>query len=396
MLKKILVLAFAFQLILNISRPAFPLYANQMGASTFIIGLLTAAYAVLPLVFAISAGKIADKIGDRLPIIFGMTGLGMGMLLPWIWPSLTTLFISQLLTGLGSVFAAVSLQNVLGNASPPDRRDAYYSYFSTVNSLASVVGPLASGYLIQHVSYNAVFVAGMLTYLISMGFTRKLPNIKQAGRSEKVRFVDSIGLLKVVPLRKALIGNALSLYSRDIFLAYFPLFALQRDIPVDVSGWILALQGFAMVIIRFLLPKLYRFGFQTVLNASIIIGGVSFVGIAISESVFWLCFWSILLGFGLGCGQPISMTVAYNSSPKSRTGEVLGLRLAMNRISQLSAPMFFGLLGSSLGLVSIFYASGFMLLGGAWMIRTERHAPPSNETDGEEDTANENVTKYNP
>lgn len=386
MLRKILVLTFGFQFILNISRPTFPLYAHQMGATTFTIGLLTATYAVLPLFLAISAGKIVDKIGDRLPIIGGMTGLGLGMTLPWIWPSLTSLFLSQLVMGLSSIFVNISLQNVLGNTAPPEQRNSYYSYFSTINSLAFVIGPLASGYLIQHVSFNSVFIMGVLTYLISIMCTRYLPNIKQAKEQEKVSLAESISLLKVVPLRKALIGSALSVYSRDIFIAYFPLYALQRNIPVDVSGRILALQGLAMVMVRIVLPKLYRFGVKNILNISIIIGGLSFLGIALSTTIFGMSFWSILIGLGLGCGQPISMNVAYNSSPKSRTGEVLGLRLSLNRLSQLSAPMLFGMLGSSLGLVSIFYTGGFLLLGGSWMIRSKRTEEYSEAEEAEENT----------
>lgn len=63
------------------------------------------------------------------------------------------------------------------------------------------------------------------------------------------------------------------------------------------------------------------------------------------------------------------MTTTYNASPKDRTGEVLGLRLAINRLSQLIAPMMFGLLGTWAGVVSVFYVSGAFLIGGAFLTK---------------------------
>jgi MFS family permease len=78
------------------------------------------------------------------------------------------------------------------------------------------------------------------------------------------------------------------------------------------------------------------------------------------------------MGLGLGCGQPLSISTTYSASPKDRTGEVLGLRLAVNRFSQLVAPVFFGGLGAFGGLVLVFYVSGVFLMGGAWLFRREQ------------------------
>ncbi|MFB5269714.1 MFS transporter [Paenibacillus enshidis] len=373
MFKYVLILGFAFQIILNMSRPALSLYASFLGATPFTVGVLTACYAVLPLFLAIRAGKIADAIGDRLPVLFGMSSLGVGMLLPWLFPYLWSLFASQLLTGLASVFIAVSLQNVLGKHAPEGKRDDYYSHFSTVNSLAAVAGPMTAGYLLDLTTYSFVFAAASMVAASTFLFSLKLPGTRNRTAPSNIKLSESLGLLKSKPLRKALIGNALALYSRDIFTAYFPLYAVSHGISASVIGWILSIQGIAMVAVRFVLPRLIRISnHQLILIGSVVAAGIAFLGVAVSEHYLWMSFWSVVMGFGLGCGQPISMAVAYNSSPKSRTGEVLGLRLAANRLSQLAAPLFFGFIGASLGLLSVFYVSGVFLLGGSWLIRQEK------------------------
>lgn len=373
MFKYVMILGFSFQIILNMSRPSLSLYASSLGATPFTIGILTSCYAILPLFLAIRAGKIADAIGDRLPVLLGMSTLGIGMLLPWLFPELWSLFASQLLTGFGSVFVAVSLQNVLGKHAPDEKRDAYYSQFSTVNSLAAVAGPVLAGYFLQHTTYAVVFATATIVAASTFLFSLKLPGASGREPVATIKLSESLSLLKSKLLRKALIGNALALYSRDIFTAYFPLYAVDHGISNSAIGWILSIQGIAMVAVRFFLPRLIHvYNHQVVLIGSVIAAGIAFLGVGFSQHYLWLGFWSIIMGFGLGCGQPISMTVAYNSSPRSRTGEVLGLRLAANRLSQLAAPLFFGFVGASLGLLSVFYVSGIFLLGGSWLIREDK------------------------
>jgi MFS family permease len=369
----VMILGIAFQLILNLSRPAVPLYASYLGASTLDIGVLTACYAFLPMFFSISAGKIADRFGDRLPVLFGLTGCGIAMALSWCFPSLWVLYVSQLVMGFSSIFIVISLQNVLGHAAPDDKRDHYYGWFSTANSLGAFLGPVTAGYLISHISYSAVFAAAFGVFLTTFAFAWKLPGSKPLTSKKKVGLTDSMGLLKLPNLRRALIGNALALYSREIFTAYFPLYATGEGVSVYAIGWILSIQGLAMVLVRLFMPWLLRkFTHDAILMGSIVVSGAAFLLVSGTANPLWLGIWSVLMGLGLGCGQPISMTVAYNSSPKSRTGEVLGLRLFINRVSQFTAPLFFGMVGSSLGLISVFYVSGAFLLGGTLLIKPPR------------------------
>jgi MFS family permease len=179
--------------------------------------------------------------------------------------------------------------------------------------------------------------------------------------------------LKIPDLRKALASSALVLYSRDIFVAYFPLLALQYGLSASATGWIITVQGIAMMTIRIFLYRLTRtVGRNQVLLISILMAGLSFILVPLTEQTVVLVLISALMGAGLGCGQPLSMTTTYNASPRDRTGEVLGLRLATNRLSQTIAPLFFGLVGSWAGLVSVFYVSGAFLLGGAMATRPKR------------------------
>nr|WP_309098899.1 MFS transporter [Fredinandcohnia onubensis] len=369
----ILLIVLFFQTVMNMTRAIISLYATDLGATTFDIGLLTAVYAFFPLIFAIHAGRIADKIGDKLPVLVGLLGIGTGMAIPYYFPSLISLYISQLIVGVSTIFITVSLQNLLGNISNENNRDRYYSYFGMSVAFGSMIGPVIAGYMGEHISYSSVFLASIFIIIVPIVMTLYIPVIKKNKEDKKISLNSSVRLLKIPILRKALIASALVLYSRDIFVAYFPLFAKQYGITTSMIGWILATQGLAIILVRFLLPALTeKLGRDKVLIASVFMAGISFLLVPFTGNVILLSALSALMGLGLGCGQPLSMTTTYNASPKSRTGEVLGLRLASNRLSQLIAPVFFGLVGSWAGIFSVFFISGTFLIGGLFAIKPEK------------------------
>lgn len=335
------------------------------------VGMLASIYAFLPLLLAVTAGKFADRAGDRLPVFIGMLGCIAGMAMPYWFKSLLSLYFSQVIVGISHIIVNLALQNALGHASSQENRDHYFGIFSMVVALAGFVGPIIGGYVSEHFSYSIVFLLAGIICFGPIVLSPFLPAGKSKPQNIETAGASSLGLLKLPQLRAALLSSALVLYSRDIFVAYFPLYAQNIHLSDSVIGWIVAIQGLAMVPVRLYLSRLAEWmGRQRLLLSSILLAGGSFLLVPLFEQVYALVLLSALMGFGLGCGQPLSMTTIYNVSPRNRTGEVLGLRLATNRLSQLIAPLFFGLLGNWIGLVAVFYVSGAFLIGGAYLTRT--------------------------
>jgi MFS family permease len=376
MLRTIVLIAFGFHTMVNMTRPLTTLFATGLGAGTFEIGMLTATYAFFPLILAIHAGRFADRMGDRLPVLLGTIGTMAGSLIPFLFPSMASLYISQILIGISHVLVQISLQNVLGNSATKETRDHFFSMFSMVVATGSFVGPIIGGYVAEHLSYSHAFFTAFFVGLLPAALTILIPVIKVQKEKSSQDVSSSFSLLKIPILRKALASSALVLYSRDIFVAYFPLFASQSGISASSIGWIIAIQGLAMMVVRFFLNRLtLSLGRDRVLLISITTAGLAFLFVPLASimagNLYVYGLLSALMGLGLGCGQPLSMTTTYNASPKTRTGEVLGLRLASNRLSQMVAPLFFGMVGSWAGLLSVFYVSGAFLIGGALLTQSK-------------------------
>ena len=70
------------------SRVVVSLFALESGATQMQVGILMALYALCPMLFAIAIGRLADRVGPRLPMLLGSAGLGIGLLLVVASPTL--------------------------------------------------------------------------------------------------------------------------------------------------------------------------------------------------------------------------------------------------------------------------------------------------------------------
>ena len=85
------------------------------------------------------------------------------------------------------------------------------------------------------------------------------------------------------------------------------------------------------------------------------------------SSVWLLAAVSFLLGVGAGVGQPLSMTLVFNASPKGREGEAAGMRITVNQVAHFVIPLFFGAVGSAAGYAAVFLTNASFLAAGGYI-----------------------------
>jgi MFS family permease len=91
------------------SKVLISLYAMDLGADPFTVGILFSLYSLFSLFIALYAGRLSDRLGARIPMLVGSCGLACGLLLPYLLPRLTTLYLSATLIGTLYVFHTVSV-----------------------------------------------------------------------------------------------------------------------------------------------------------------------------------------------------------------------------------------------------------------------------------------------
>src|SRR6187455_2196796 len=84
-------------------RIILPLFALSLSATPFTVGVIVALIGVLPMLFAISVGRLVDRVGVRRPILIGACTVMSGLALAFVFPRYETLFMIGPLVGSGFV-----------------------------------------------------------------------------------------------------------------------------------------------------------------------------------------------------------------------------------------------------------------------------------------------------
>jgi hypothetical protein len=77
----------------------------------------------------------------------------------------------------------------------------------------------------------------------------------------------------------------------------------------------------------------------------------------------------LVAGYGLGFGQPLTMTLVVQRVPRHWAATALAVRLTGNRLGQVAAPALAGVLAGGLGVLSVFWLLGALLLGSALAVQ---------------------------
>jgi len=103
----------------------------------------------------------------------------------------------------------------------------------------------------------------------------------------------------------------------------------------------------------------------------------------VTHEVWALAALSIVAGFGMGFGQPLSMTLVVQLVPEQAKSTALAVRLTGNRIGQVATPATAGVVAGNAGASSVFWLLGAILVASALAI--QRSAPDRpEEVDGVE------------
>ena len=351
------------------ARVSLSLYALDLGAQSAQVGLLMGTYYVFPLLLAWPIGRMADRIGSRVPLMLGLTAGILGLLLPWAVPHLYSLYVAGLLLGFSFTFATVLIQNMTGLLSKPEERTRNFANASLIGAGSNILGPLIAGFAIDHAGHGvatlcspALFVAAILI-LALLGSAWPGPSGRSAdaaGNSLRGRLSDRQSFEVIVVSCVVQLGT-------DMFALYIPIYGHGIGLSASTIGGVLASYYVAVCLVRFSLPVLVRkWGESRLLANAQFTAAAAFFLLPLFENPFMLGLVSFLFGLGMGCSQPITMVLLMARAPEGRTGETVALRQTANNVVRLIGPPTFGAIGAFTGIWGVFMLNALVMAVGGW------------------------------
>ena len=352
--------------------PFLPFYAQEYGATPFMIGLILTVFSLFQFISAPIMGNLSDVYGRRPLLMLSQfsTFIGFGVL--GFANNLLMIFLSRIIDGLlGSNFTIA--QAYISDITSPKNRSKAFGLSSSAFGIGFLIGPAIGGYLSQFgYSVPAFLAAGISLVSILLTYFY-LPETIKNKKDRRTFSFSEIKIFNLTKLKKyfrhPITGSFLSQFffyslAHVIWSSNFAIYGDKKlGLTADKVGFILAYIGLLSVVLRSLvIPKLVdRFAERslTIFGMSIIILGLVIAPFFHSLSPFFIII--TLFAFGSGINRPLLMGAISRSAPVNQQGSVMGLANSLNSIAQIIGPVFGGFL------LSVFFPDSIMLTGASIM-----------------------------
>lgn len=359
----IVFLTLLFQISLKGNIILVSLYGLHLGASPTVLGFIIAIGSLFPMLLASYAGRLSDRININYLLAIGMLGTALSLFGPYFFPNnLYLLIVVQLSFGLFQIITVVSSQNLIGMISTSHNRTKNFGTYTLAVSIANLMGPLIVGFTIDYFNYSVAYmILGLFAVVPSLFFLFVPITKKKINNKEKIEDSSFLQLLFNRQLRTVFITSGIILTGVGLFEFYFPIYTASIGLSASMIGLLVSVNAFAFILSRLLMAALQRqFTPEQIIGCCFFIAATAFFILPFTQAVPFLAIISFIMGLGLGCCQPLSIVMAYDYSPEGHSGEVLGIRLTVNKAVQFSVPIIFGSV-SFLGFFPIFWFNTFLL-----------------------------------
>jgi EmrB/QacA subfamily drug resistance transporter len=385
---------------------ALPTIVTDLGGQSLYVWTVTI-YLLTSTVTVPFYGKLSDLYGRKPLLMIGIIIFLLGSALSGLSQDIYQLILFRGLQGLGAgALFPISLA-VIGDLYSPAERGKYQGLFGAVFGLSSIIGPLAGGWLTEHLSWHWIFYINLPVGAVALYIIwRLLPNIRRTGSARNLDYLG--GAVFTVAISTFLIGltnkqtsewtdpwvGGLVVFGGALFLLFLLIETRAREpiVPLDlwrsrtyassiVATFLISFGFFGAAIF---LPQWFQFvkgvsptdsGLQSLaLLAGIIIGSIGagqlvartgkykaiiLAGLAVMSvglflmsglrantdlPVLW--FWMFVTGLGIGPTLSVFTIVVQNAVPFAKLG------VATSNLT------FFRQIGGSIGLALLGTAFG--------------------------------------
>jgi len=342
---------------LTIILPLLPFYAEQYGASPFVVGLLITAYAACQLISGPILGRVSDRVGRRPLLILSQCGTFIGFLVLALSDHLWMVFVARVIDGATAGNLSLAQAYIADVTSPEDRAKSF-GVIGIAFGIGFLIGPAFSGFLSQW-GYHWPIVAAMAMSAGSILCTYSLlppgPPPQEtdgaglpAGR--RLGVLDWRGYVQYFR-RPVLAGRLLQFFlfiiAFSTFTSGFALFCERRftwnDHPFGPRevGYIFAYVGFLGMILQGKLigPLVDRFGEQRLALAGFVAAAVAYLGLGFTYGIPLLLVVATVSAFGTGVLRPALTSQITHAAGRHEQGAVLGLTQSLSSVAMIIMPL---------------------------------------------------------
>jgi MFS family permease len=341
---------------LTVMLPLLPFYAENLGASPTVVGMLLSSYALCQLIAGPILGRMSDHMGRKPLLIVSQIGTLIGFLILASAHTLWVVFVSRIIDGLTAGNLSLA-QAYIADVSAEENRAKSFGVIGVAFGIGFMIGPGISGYLSQFGLAWPIFAAAFLSASSVVCTATLLPKAEphpdDAG-ARRLGMLDWKGYVEyfVRPKLGALLWQFfLFSLSFTLFFSGFALYAQRRytfhgqPFGAREVGYVFLYVGFLGTIMQGgLIGRLVKWlGERTMVWSGFAIATVGYGLLAWTHTIAQLLF-AATVNAGGGAIRPAVTSLITQQAGKREYGVVLGLTQSIASISQIAAPIVAGIL----------------------------------------------------
>jgi len=381
---------------LNIARPQMSYKLIALGAPPFTIGLVTSAYAIVPVFAAIAMGRLAQRIKRlRLLVLGGGLLIAVGTAMLAVVDGVGTIACASLVFGMGHLVSQIGSQSAVSRYASDSGLDQGFGWTTAGLSAGQLVGPLIGGWVLglhadpsEAQRLNDIAIASWIgagCALVSIVFML-LPVVKTTSRAqtgaspsqaadtgdapeatEPASKATTTRILRTPGVASHILASLAMLSIMDILTSFLPLVGEQHGVAPVWVGILLAARSLASIVSRSMISVLSaRWNRTQLVLVSLVLGSLTVAAVPPVMSVIPAALVLLLIGgFFIGLAQPLTMTMIIKSVPTTWRSPALAVRLTGNRVGQVLIPLVAGAVVAPVGPAGAIWLTCALLLGSA-------------------------------
>lgn len=346
-----------------VMRPMITYRAIENGASSFEIGVIASIYALLPLLVAVPMGRWVGRLGEIPLLVTGsLSFIALGIAFAFL-DNVIAIALATAVAGVAHLSNVAASQAMVASRSPVHLQDHNFGYFSFSTSLGHTVGPVIGGLIagssgVLPESSTSAFVFASIVAALSLlpfFFFKGLAEVKSKAERDAAGSIKARDVMRRPGIKPAIWTSLAVASTNDVLVVILPLVGTEFGISPVTIGVILSLRSGSAMISRFFLGRsTARFGSARVMNYSIFISALLLFVSIFATSAITLGASMAVIGFLLGMGQPLTMSIVSKKTPIEERAMAISIRLFGNRFGQFIVPMGAGALAAPFGGGSVF------------------------------------------
>lgn len=340
---------------LTIILPLLPFYAENLGASATVVGLLISSYALCQLVAGPVLGRMSDHMGRKPLLIVSQFGTLIGFLILAFAHVLWLVFLSRVIDGLTAGNLSLA-QAYISDVTASEERTKSFGIIGIAFGIGFMVGPGISGLLSQFGLAYPIFAAAFLSASSIVCTATLLPRVTPHPDDAGTRLSAFDWKAYVQYFARPKLGALLwqfffFAFSFALFISGFALFAQRRytwqghEFGAREVGYVFLYVGFLGVILQGgLIGRLVKWlGERTLVWTGFGISAVGYGLLAWTHTIGQLLF-ACTVNSCSGVLRPSVTSLITQQAGRREQGVVLGLTQSLTSISQIVAPVIAGVL----------------------------------------------------